>query len=213
MKLHWSPKAPFVRKVLILADEVGLSARLNRVRTVVAPSKPNAQLQLDNPLSKVPTLVLDDGSPLYDSRVICEYLDSLHQGRPMIPRDAARRWVALRRQALADGILDVLIMWRDEDLRAEDKRNQPLLSAFRNKVEASLAQLEVEAALFGSDFDIGQIAVGCMLSYLDLRFAELAWRDQRPALTSWYETSFAQRPSVVATRPVDDLPPPAVRRD
>src|SRR4051812_26133977 len=109
MKLHWSPRSPFVRKVMIVAHELGLAERLACVRTVAATTKPHAELMRDNPLSKIPTLVLDDGTVLYDSRVICEYLDGLHSGRKLFPTDPKARMVALRRQALGDGALDFLL--------------------------------------------------------------------------------------------------------
>jgi glutathione S-transferase len=207
LKLHWSPKAPFVRKVLILAHEVGLAHRIEKVRTVVAPNRPNAQLQLDNPLSKTPTLILDDGMPLYDSEVICAYLDSLHGGRKLIPEAPQARWTALRRQALADGMLDILILWRDELIHAADSHLAAMFAAYRTKITASLDQLETEApSLAATPFDIGHISIGCTLSYLQFRFAHLQWENGRGALADWYQT-FAQRASARATEPVDDLAP------
>src|SRR6476620_2299768 len=112
MKLHWSPRSPFVRKVMVFAHETALVDRLNCVRTVVAMKAPNAALLPDNPLSKIPTLVLDDGTALYDSGVICEYLDTLHAGPFLFPAQGPARWTALRRQALGDGLLDFLLLWR-----------------------------------------------------------------------------------------------------
>ena len=114
MKLHWSPRSPFVRKVMVAAHELGLVDRLSLVRTVVAMKTTNKALQADNPLSKLPTLVLDDGTPLYDSVVICEYLDTLHDGPKLFPSDPKAKWTALRRHALGDGLLELLILWRNE---------------------------------------------------------------------------------------------------
>src|SRR5882724_3110912 len=128
MKLHWSPRSPFVRKVMIVANELGLVDRLTCVRTVAATTKPHAELMQDNPLSKIPTLVLDDGTVLYDSRVICEYLDGLHSGRKLFPADPKARMVALRRQALGDGALDFLLLLRNERERAH--QSQPHIAAF-----------------------------------------------------------------------------------
>src|SRR5262245_54583843 len=119
MKLHWSPRSPFVRKVMIVAHETGLVDRLTLVRTVAAATRPHTDLMRDNPLSKIPTLVLDNGTALYDSPVICEYLDRLHAGPALFPRDLAARMTALRRQALGDGFLDFLLLWRDERARAQ----------------------------------------------------------------------------------------------
>src|SRR6185369_9420240 len=95
MLLHWSPRSPFVRKVMIAAHELGLSDRVETVRTVVAASQPNIELMKQNPQSRLPTLVLADGSVIYDSPVICEYLDSLHNGEKLFPADFSERLTAL----------------------------------------------------------------------------------------------------------------------
>src|SRR2546430_2074043 len=99
MKLHWSPRSPFVRKVMIVAHETGLLPRIELIRSVAAMGAPNEAIMRDNPLSKIPTLVLDDGTSLYDSVVICEYLDSLHAGPKFFPETAIERWPALRLHA------------------------------------------------------------------------------------------------------------------
>ena len=202
MKLHWSPRSPFVRKVMVFAHETGLVDRLTCVRTVVAMKAPNAALLPDNPLSKIPTLVLDDGSPLYDSGVICEYLDTLHDQAKLFPAEGAARWAALRRQALGDGFLDFLLLWRHE--RERSPTSQTLLDAFALKYQATMKSLEQEAMALGrTPFGIGHIAIGCGLSYLDFRFPDLAWRDGYPQIATW-QASFAQRPSVKATEVVED---------
>jgi glutathione S-transferase len=202
MKLHWSPRSPFVRKVMIVAHERGVADRLHCVRTVAAMTAPHAELMRDNPLSKIPTLVLDDGTVLYDSPVICEYLDALDGKPQLFPGDRNQRMVALRRQALGDGYLDLLVLARNERLREAPAEAHLRSTAARNA--AVLDSLEREAqALTESRFDIGQIAIGCALSYLDFRFAEQDWRKQHPSLAAWH-ASFATRPSVQATMPVDD---------
>ena len=202
MKLHWSPRSPFVRKVLIVAHERGLIDRLNCVRTVAAMITPHAELMRDNPLSKIPTLVLDDGTVLYDSPVICEYLDALDGKPQLFPLDRKLRIVALRRQALGDGFLDLLVLARNERLREQPSRLHLASAAARSA--AVLASLEREAdALAASAFDIGHIAIGCALSYLDFRFADQDWRKDNARLAIWHAV-FAARPSVEATRPVDD---------
>src|SRR5215470_4796857 len=122
MKLHWSPRSPFVRKVMIMARELGLVDRLDCVRTVAATTKPHAELIRDNPLSKIPTLMLDDGTALYDSPVICEYLDALDGKPQLFPLDRKRRIVALRRQALGDGFLDLLVLARNERSREQPSK-------------------------------------------------------------------------------------------
>ena len=202
MKLHWSPRSPFVRKVMIVAHERGLVDRLDCVRTVAAMTAPHAELMRDNPLSKIPTLVLDDGTALYDSPVICEYLDALDGKPQLFPLDRKLRMVALRRQALGDGFLDLLVLARNERLREQPSQNHLASTAVRTA--AVLASLEAEAdALAASAFDIGHIAIGCALSYLDFRFAEEDWRKDHRRLAHWH-AAFAARPSVEATRPVDD---------
>jgi glutathione S-transferase len=201
MKLHWSPRSPFVRKVMIAAHETGLVERLTCVRTVVAMTAPNAALLPDNPLSKIPTLVLDDGSALYDSGVICEYLDTLHEGVKLFPADPKARWIALRRHALGSGLLDLLILWRNE--RERPQSSQPHLDAYGVKYKAALNALEKETgAITATPFGIGHIGIGCALSYADFRFAGLDWRAEHPQLAAWHK-SFSQRPSARATEAVE----------
>jgi glutathione S-transferase len=202
MKLHWSPRSPFVRKVMIVAHERGVIDLLDCVRTVAAMTTPHAALMQDNPLSKIPTLVLDDGTALYDSPVICEYLDALDGKPQLFPPDRKLRMLALRRQALGDGFLDLLVLARNERLRKQPSRLHLTSAAVRTA--AVLDSLEREAdALAASAFDIGHIAIGCALSYLDFRFAEQDWRKDHQRLAIWHAV-FAARPSVEATRPVDD---------
>jgi glutathione S-transferase len=202
MKLHWSPRSPFVRKVMIVAHELGLVERLTCVRTVAATTRPHAELMQDNPLSKIPTLVLDDGTVLYDSRVICEYLDGLHSGRKLFPADPKARMLALRRQALGDGALDFLLLLRNE--RERPQPSQPHLSTYATKKAAVLGAFEQEAdALAASDFDIGHIGIGGALCYLDFRYADEPWRHAHPKIAKWH-AEFCARPSVRATEPVDD---------
>jgi glutathione S-transferase len=203
MKLHWSPRSPFVRKVMIVANELGLAEHISCVRSVVAFTKPHAALMEENPLSKIPTLVLDDGTVLYDSPVICEYLDSLHDEPRLHPPDGEPRMKALRRQALGDGFLDFLLLWRNERERAHPSETH--LAAFATKRKAVLAALEREAdSLAATPFSIGHVAIGCALSYLDFRFAADDWRGGHRRAAAWHE-SFAARASVRATEPIDDL--------
>jgi len=199
MKLHWSPKSPFVRKVMIVAHELGCVESLHLQRSVAAMLKPNPAIMADNPLSKIPTLVLDDGQVLFDSAVICEYLDA-HFNGSLFPKGGAR-WQALQHLALGDGLLDALILWRNE--RERDVPLQPLIDAFVLKTEATLALLERDVQRLSSGpVEIGQIAIGCALGYLDYRFDTFDWRARAPALAAWYAT-LAQRPSFIATEPTD----------
>lgn len=202
MKLHWSPRSPFVRKVMIVAHERGLAGRIVRVRTVAAMTRPHAELMQDNPLSKIPTLILDDGTALYDSPVICEYLDALDGPPQLFPQQPEARLLALRRQALGDGFLDMMVTLRNERERAQPSEIHMASTAVRKA--AVLDRLDNEAdALAAAPFDIGHIAIGCALSYLDFRFAAEDWRKHHPRLTAWH-ASFAARPSVQATQFADD---------
>jgi glutathione S-transferase len=200
LRLHWSPKSPYVRKVLICAHELGLADRLELVRSVAAMSKPNARLMQDNPLSKIPTLVLEDGFALFDSAVICEYLDELGAGT-LFPRAGSDKWQALRWHAFGDGLLDALILWRNERERATPL--PALLEAFELKTRAALKQLDDEAqALNETTFSIGHVALGCALGYLDYRFDAFGWRAQAPRLAEWY-AEMRTRPSFQTTEPID----------
>ena len=200
MKLHWSPRSPFVRKVMILAHETSLTDRLTLIRTVVAMSDPNIPLMDDNPLGKIPTLVLEDGTILYDSPVICEYLDTLHGGKRLFPQSGPGKWIALRRQALGDGLMDLLVLWRNERTKPAEKHTKTWLDAFALKFDRCLAALESEAGDLTHGFDIGHIAIGDALSYIDFRFPDLDWRAGHPRLAAWH-AGFESRPSVKATSP------------
>jgi glutathione S-transferase len=203
VKLHWSPRSPFVRKVMIVVHELGLYEQLEYVRSVAAITMPNPQIMADNPLNKIPTLVLDDGAVLYDSRVICEYLAHSVGNTTLFPRDGGY-FTALRRQALGDGLLDLMIWWRNEQLRPREQQSAPHFAAFVVKLDAVLSVLESEAdELAATPFNIGHVAIGCALSYVDFRFAEVEWRKSRDRLSRWY-AEFAARPSVVATPLIDD---------
>jgi glutathione S-transferase len=200
MKLHWSPKSPYVRKVMICLEELGLEGRVECVRTVAAMLTPNARLMADNPLSKIPTLILDDGRTLFDSAVICEYFDTEAEGH-LFPRSGAARWQALRWHALGDGLLDALILWRNE--RERERPLKGLVAAFEQKTVAVLALLEAEVDdLEAEPVAIGHVAIGCALGYLDYRFDGFGWRARAPRLASW-EARLSQRPSWQRTAPVD----------
>jgi glutathione S-transferase len=164
---------------------------------------PNPGLMVDNPISQIPALVLDDGTPLYDSPVICEYLDTLHSGAKFFPAAGPARWLALRRQALADGMTAILLLWRQERMKTEAQQLPEWLAAFAVKINAGMASLELEAEALARDgFDIGHVSVGCLLSYLDYRFADLDWRAGYPQLAAWH-AGFAARASAIATMPDD----------
>lgn len=199
MKLYYNPASPYVRKVRVLALETGLMDDIELASVSLTPTGPDAALCTDNPIGKIPTLVRGDGGALYDSRVICEYLDSLHGGNPMFPVEGETRWTAVRRQALADGILDAAVGTRYETfLRPEALRWGDWVDAQMTKVRRSLDALEGEE--LGDTVDIGTISIACALGYLDFRYPDEGWRESRPKLAAWYE-SFAARPSMSETRP------------
>jgi glutathione S-transferase len=201
MKLHWSPRSPFVRKVMVAAHELGLADRIQTVRTVVAMMNPAVSLLAENPLGKIPTLVLEDGAILYDSLVIIEYLDSLAGGGRLIPKGGPARWQELRRHALANGFLDLLILWRNE--REKPQPLPALMDAFRLKTDAVLPALEGEiGAMADAPVGLAQITVAITGAYMDFRFPDLGWRERCPRLSDWQQR-FAQRPSMLATPVVD----------
>lgn len=199
--LHWSPRSPFVRKVMVAAHELGLAGRIDTRRTLVRMGAPNGDLLPDNPLSKIPTLVLPDGSALYDSLTICEYLNDV-AGGSLFPAGAAR-WPALTRQALGNGWLDLLVLWRNERDKPAAAQTAEWMDSFSTKNAATLARCEQDATSWPEGrCDIGDIAIGCALSYLDFRFADLGWREGRPVLAAWH-ARIAARPSFAATEAVD----------
>lgn len=204
MKLFWSSRSPYVRKVMILLHETGRVDAVETVPTQVAAHAPSVDLMRINPLGKLPTLLLDDGRALFDSRVICEFLDRDHDRHPMFPPDRTERIAALRWQALGDGMLDFLLQWRMELARPESLRSSPLLDAFAVKAAACLDALECEASeLDQTPFSIGHIAVGVALGYLDFRFPAYDWRSGRASISAWHR-AFSDRPSVRATEAIDD---------
>ena len=202
MKLHYSPPSPFARKVRVFARETGLDQRIEEVATVVSPVKANTELAPANPLMKVPTLVLDDGTALFDSPVICEYLDSVHSGRKLFPPTGPARWTALRLQAAGDGILDAGILCRYEMvLRPKELNWRDWIEGQRGKWREGLDLLERSAGELEGEPTIGSITAACVLGWLDFRFPDDDWRGKRPKLARWYE-KFSARPSMKATIPV-----------
>jgi glutathione S-transferase len=207
MKLRYSPTSPFVRKVMVVAYETGLEPRIERIPTAVAPTKRNDEVARENPLVKIPSLTTDDGQVIYDSSVICEYLDTLHDGAKLFPGTGKPRWQALRQQALGDGLLDAAILGRYELLRPREYQWQEWTDAQLRKVRGALSSLEMECEAGGlvgvpegSVPTIGQITIGCGLGYLDFRYASEAWRERHKRLSAWYE-DFAKRRAMQLTAP------------
>ena len=198
MKLHHNPASPYVRKVMVTAHELGLAGKIELLDTAVSPVTTNATLAAENPLMKIPALTTDDGQVLFDSPVICEYLDSLAGGGKLFPASGKARWSALRQQALGDGILDALILCRYEiAARPEDKRFAGWTDGQMRKAHQGLAALEAEDL---SSRTIGSVTAGCTLGYLDFRFSNDGWRARHPRLADWYKGVEAL-PSMQATKP------------
>lgn len=198
MKLRWSPTSPYVRKATATLIETGLEDRVERITTNAWD--PATDLARDNPLGKVPALITDGGEVLYDSPVICEYLDSLHDGRKLFPRSGGDRWTALRRQALGDGIIDAAVFRLLEGRRPPELQSQPWVDRQRAVVSRGLDALEDEAGALGGAITIGHLAIACALGYLDFRFPGDDWRAGRPGLAAWYD-SMTDRRSIRDTVP------------
>jgi glutathione S-transferase len=204
MTLHWSPRSPYVRKVMIAIAEMGLQDRVRTVRTVAGGTTPHLELMKINPVGKIPTLELPDGTAIYDSPVIIEYLDTLHDGPKLYPAGWPERLTALRRHALGQGMLDNALPLLAEGFRPPERQSEPHKALWRAKLVACVAALEDEAeALASTRFSVGHLAIGVALAYLDFRFADLAWRTGHPELAAWHAT-FNARPAVQANMPVDD---------
>ncbi len=200
MKMYYSATSPFVRKVMVAAQELGLAERIEKLPAAAHPINRNREVLAHNPLGQVPTLITDEGVMLADSRVICEYLDSL-AGGGLFPAQGPARWRALVDQAIGDGALGAALLARYETaVRPDERQSKPWIDGQLDKVATALAAIETAAASFGDRLDIGTIAFGCLLGYLDLRFAGLKWRDSHPATAAWF-ARFDQRPSMASTRP------------
>jgi glutathione S-transferase len=200
MKLFYSPTSPFVRKCLVAAHELGLAQRLELEPSAAHPVNRDHAVVEHNPLGKIPALVTDAGAVLFDSRVICEYFNGLGDGH-LLPAAGEARFTILTEQALADGLMDAAVLARYEiGVRPEHLRWPDWIGGQMAKVDSALANFERRAAAWGNRMDLGLIALGCALGYLDFRYADLEWRQRSPSLARWYE-QFAARESMRKTRP------------
>jgi glutathione S-transferase len=202
VKLFWTANSPFARKVVATAIANGLDARIERVS--LDPHQSPAALLAVNPLSKVPCLITDDGVALFDSRVICEYLDALAGAPTVFPRPGPARWKALRLQALGDGIMDAAVLRRGleaSSVAAPDAVRAGLAARQKAAMVRALDLLERELPIRA--LDIGTITAAAALGYLDLRFAADAWREGRPYLAAWFAAISAE-PALAQTVPPGD---------
>jgi glutathione S-transferase len=199
MILRSSPASPFVRKVRIATRLLDLDKKIQE--TGVALDDPADKIREQNPLGKIPALVLEDGSSLFDSRVILEYLDHLAGGGRIIPAEPKARFAALRMQALCDGILDasVLLVYEGR-YRPPEMKVQSWIDRQEGKVALGLAALEAAPPSLDPMPHVGQIAVACVLGYRDLRFSP-DWRKEYPKLHKWHDAFAAQVPAFAETKP------------
>ena len=198
MKLHFSPASPYVRKTLVTAHEAGLADKIEKMAN--SPWEEN-DLSNDNPIGKVPALILDDGTVLFDSRVICEFLDATSDAPSLFPAGPAR-WNALRLAAMGEGIMDAGVGITIERRKSDAEPSDWYIDRQKEKIARTVDALDSEADQLQGPLDIGQITVGCALGYILFRDFIGDWRPERPALAAWYD-SFAQRPSMRATEPKD----------
>jgi glutathione S-transferase len=199
MKLFYAATSPYVRKVIACAIARGVDGRIERMTSGSAEYQTN--LLAANPLSKVPCLITDDGLSLFDSPVICEYLDSIGDARPMFPASGGALWRALKQQALGDGMMDACLIRRGEVGKPMDAGREDLHAKQAAKVARSLDALE--AYVPHKAIDIGSITIAAALGYLDFRFAAEPWRPGHPVLTAWYD-EVLKTPCLAQT-----APPPA----
>ncbi len=200
MKLYHSPTSPFVRKVMVTLHLTGQLDTVALVPGSGTPTAPNEATVGANPLGKIPCLVTDEGESLFDSRVICRYLDWRAQGG-LYP-DGAALFPVLTAEALSDGIMEAGLLatyeWR---LRPEEIRYQPWVDGQVAKLNRGVDALERTALVHGGPTNAATVAAGCALGYLDYRFPDLGWRERCPTLAAWY-AGFSETPPMQATTPV-----------
>lgn len=203
MKIFHSPASPFVRKVQVTALELGLGNRIELLGSAANPVNRDPNIVAFNPTGQVPTLLTDEGEPLFDSRVICEYLDGIDGRGRIFPPSGPARWRALREQSVGDSLLDAALLVRYEKLiRPSDFCWEGWLNGQMQKIDSCLSVIDVESANFGSRFDIGTLTIACALGYLDFRFSSFDWRSARPSAANWF-AEVSKRASLLDTMPFD----------
>ncbi|MEO9900299.1 glutathione S-transferase [Nisaea sp.] len=200
MKLFYAPASPFVRKVLVFIKELGLEDKVELVKISTTVVDQNAELAASNPVTKIPTLVMDNGKGLFDSRVITAYLDSLVSSQSFYPAEGEARWDVLCMEALADGLMDAAVNNRYErGMRPAEKQWDAWSDGQVKKVHGALKALDGMASSFGDRIDAGLVGAGCSCGYLDFRYPDLGWRENYPALGAWY-AKFSERKSMQETQ-------------
>lgn len=197
MKLFYSNTSPYSRKVRVLIYEKNLSSQVSSF--LCNPFDKVPELEVINPLHQIPTLLLNDNTPLYDSPVICEYLDSLG-GDHFIPPFGPDRWAVLRWQALCDGILDAAYNMVMEQRRETQQQSPHWLRQWQEQIQQAFRYIENTLDTLPTQMSIAQISLGCSLAYLDFRLPNLNWHHQHPALDQWFN-DFSVRESMLKTQP------------
>lgn len=187
MQLFYSPTSPYVRKVVIVAMHLGVNDKIERLASAASPVVRDRNIAKFNPLTKVPSARTDDGLNLFDSRVICEYIDSICNGG-LFPVAGRARWVALMQQALGDGLLDAALLARYETaVRPEALRWKDWTDGQISKIVDCMNEIELQVPSLGVDkFTIGEITIACALGYLDFRYENMQWRDSYPKAAAWF---------------------------
>lgn len=211
LTLHWSPRSPYVRKVMVALHEKGLADQVATLRTAADPLIPHEGLMQINPLSKIPTLEREGALPIFDSRVIMEWADATGSSGPQLfPVEPEARWQTLSLEAVGNGLLDVALPWLvEERMRPAEARYQPQIDAWRRKLNSAADWLEARIdQIAARPFDAGHLSIGVAFCYIDFRFSAENWRKDRPRLGAWH-ADFCARPSVKATEFRDDPRPTA----
>lgn len=198
MKLYCSKTSPYARKVRVVAHELGLSDLIEEIHC--DPFEPSPELLAANPLSRIPTLITEKGESLPDSSLIIEYLQTRGRGLTALPR-GSRRWAALRRQHVAEGVINAAFATVVEKRRPEGIRHVAFLDRQAEVIRRAIAVLDLEAGeLSNEGAGIVEITTAVALAYLDLRMPYIEWRKAHDPLQRWF-AGFALRPSMVATEP------------
>ena len=200
MKLRWSPTSPFVRKVVVLIKEKGIEDLIEKEKS--NPLSREDRAATPSPLGKIPCLVTDDGTPVFDSPVIMEYLDTVCDGPEMLAQSGDARWTALRRQATADGMIDSMVTCFVESLKKPERQSGGVLAHNKAIVISGISAFGDEAALLGDNVDVGTVSAAVALAFADQTFPDDEWRSDNAELATWFDT-FNQRPSMTGSVLID----------
>lgn len=207
MILYWSARSPYVRKVMVCAHELGIEDKITRVKRIASEDGSYREFAKINPVGQIPAMVLEDGTVIPNSTIICDYLATNFGGPALLPQRGRERLDVMRRYGFGEGVIDKAIRWVSENLRPKELKSQKIADASRLSVEQTLDLLEREVHLWPRErFDLGDIAICCGLGYLDFRHAAFDWRSAHPRLAAYYAHHSA-RPSMVATPQPPALPP------